>query len=127
MIKCILSVLFLFLIGCGDTDYPGCEDQEIAEVDSLCQECTGGATGITPNSTCLDCAGTPNGFAVTNCAGECGAAPTASNGMCNPDFACLSQFQYNSNAIILPNGIDENGYIFFNCDDGDCITFPDNQ
>ncbi|MBK7555261.1 MAG: hypothetical protein IPI55_11810 [Flavobacteriales bacterium] len=43
-----------------------------------CGICSGGTTGITPNSTCLDCAGIVNGTATMDACGICSVAPPVS-------------------------------------------------
>ncbi len=55
-----------------------------ASID-LCNVCSGGNTGIAPNSTCSDCNGDPNGTASIDLCGECSGGNTG----IAPNSTCL--------------------------------------
>ncbi|HRH71318.1 MAG TPA: gliding motility-associated C-terminal domain-containing protein, partial [Flavobacteriales bacterium] len=55
-----------------------------ASVDA-CGVCSGGTTGITPNSMCLDCAGVVNGTASVDACGVCSGGTTG----ITPNSTCL--------------------------------------
>ena len=73
----------------GSCDLVSCADcagvpNGTASIDD-CGVCSGGTTGITPNSTCLDCAGVANGTAEFD---DCGVCAGGTTGI-TPNSTCL--------------------------------------
>ena len=60
-----------------------------------CGDCTGGSTGITPNSGCLGCDGVPNSGLIYNDCGECGdgtCVDSDNDGTCDCNDDCVGYF-----------------------------------